>query len=207
MENLFAFLVDNENSNIIAIAAILIGWVIYRLNLWVQRKAILYSVAEELKLHGSWVNSEYSNGDIDPSWHQKGYVVFKLSTVAIDNAIAQGSGLFLNIEVIPHLTGYRQRVIQFNQLIDLSLTYQSNVDLWKKTTNVYVEKRMFELICQIHWYGISNRNKPFAYTYFNKVNTELNKELSSHIIPLIWLLFNINFFPIKKLSKRLSNWL
>ncbi|MFH1535511.1 MAG: hypothetical protein ABIC96_00345 [Patescibacteria group bacterium] len=185
-------------SNEIAVTAIIITWFIYRFGIWSKRISVLNSIQKELELHKDWVNPEYTtNVSYDPSWKDLGYVVFKISTVAIDNAITQGNDVLLNKDLLESLIGYRQRVVQFNQLIDEAINFQSNPELWDKPTKK-LQNRMLELTCQVHWYGIGDSKQPLTHTYLKLTKQNLQKELDSKFIPLIWLITNINFFGIKK---------
>lgn len=191
---------DFYNTNLIALAAIVITWLTYRFGIWSKRNSILSSIQKELELHKGWVGTEYTTKvSYDPSWKQLGYVVFKISTIAIDNAISQGSDVFLNKDLLESLIGYRQRVIQFNQLIDETMEFQSNPELWKNPTKK-LKDRMHDLTCQVHWYGIGDSKQPLTYTYFQLTKYNLQKELDSKIIPIIWLITNVNIFWIKKLK-------
>lgn len=179
---------------------ILAAWIIYRVGVWNERNNILEGIKKEIDLHKSWVGNPYYDGVIpqNSNWHHKNYVVFKLSTVAIDNAIEKGPGIFLNNNLLNQLIGYRQQINQFNQLIDVAMMFQSNSELWKSKPDKSLELRMVEVTEQIHWYGINNSNKPFAYRYFKSVTKELKLERESKVLPIIWLLLNINLFSIKR---------
>jgi hypothetical protein len=200
MENFLKFLQDSRNSNLIAVIAILVGWLIWRLGVWTQRRSVIDSLTKELDLHKGWVGNQYYNGIIPAgsNWHLLSYVVFKLSTEAVDNAIAQGPSLFLNKQLITQLIGYRQRVNQFNQLVDAAMDFQANPDIWKPRPNRALVKRMLDLTCQIHWYGISNSNEPLTYTYFVLVNQELEIEKSTKVLPFLWFLLGINLLGVKR---------
>ncbi len=189
----------SQNSDVLAVISILIAWVIYRLGVWIQRRAVLKSIGDEINLHANWVESEYStNKTFDPAWKSPTYVVFKLSTTAIDYAIQSGPSLFLNDSLITALVGYKQRVNQFNQLIDAAMTYQANLELWVKNPKKRTLDRMHELTCQVHWYGIGDKNEDLTHAHFKYLQSELQKEIDSKIFPLIWLITNVNLFWLKK---------
>lgn len=205
MEN-FINWITTANSNWITILTIFAAWLIFRLGVSLERKSILDGLVKELDLHKNWMGNQYPDQivPIGSSWNQLNYVVFQLSTVAIDNAIARGPHLFLNRQLMTELIGYRQMVNQFNQLIEVQQTFQANIELWDRSqarVNRLVRNRMLDLTGQIHWYGISDSSKLFGYTYFQAVNKELIEENKSKIAPIIWAVTNINLFWFKKLLK------
>lgn len=189
-----------EVTNLIAIIALIVTWIVFRMTAWSKRQSTVKGVASELDLHKHWVGNEYTTAiTFDPTWKFLNYVVFRISTVAIDNAIAQGDEVLLNKKLIERLVGYRQRAIQLNQLIDVAAQFQSNGELWKSNPTSSHKHRMHDLICQMHWYGIGDSKGDSAYKHFKLLEVELLKESNSKFLPLIWFFTGINIFWIKRL--------
>lgn len=199
-DNFFDYLSDQSHQGPLAFFAIVISWLIYRLGVWAERDRVLLSLSKELELHGSWLSSSYEDGKVLAPWKEKSYVVFKLSTVAVDNAIVVGPSLFLNSSLIESLVGYRQRINQFNQLIDSAMTYQANSGLWQKENQGIEDDRMTMLTGLVHWYGIgvNNPERPFGHFYYLQVRKEIESERSSIFLPIVWFLTGFNFFKFKK---------
>src|SRR5205814_1465672 len=78
----------------LALIGVLLVWVVYRASQWSERDGVIRGLEAELNMHQGWVGGAYSEDDRG-SWDAD-YMVYKLSTVAIDNAIARGPGLFIN---------------------------------------------------------------------------------------------------------------
>lgn len=199
-DGFFNYISNQSNQGQLALFAIIASWLIYRLGVWTERNRVLLSLSKELELHAAWLNSSYEDGKVaDPGWNEKSYIVFKLSTVATDHAITVGPNLFLNKNLIESMVGYRQRVSQFNQLIEAAMIYQANYDLWTRGSED-VDLHMMNLTGQIHWYGIgtNNSNRQFGHYYYLKVKHELQQEQSSIFLPILWFLTNLNLFRVKR---------
>jgi len=119
----------DEHAGVIALLALLVAWLVYRVDHWSERRGVIRGLEAELDMHGSWVGNQYCEKDRG-SWPNPDYMVFKLSTVAVDNAIARGPSLFLNRDLSTSLIRYRQVVSHLNQLIDKQMAFQANPDLW-----------------------------------------------------------------------------
>lgn len=194
--------ISKDNFLIALIAAFLVAWTFYRLAKREERSIILESLTKELNLHSYWMNGQYFTSIFsDPSWKDPKYIVFKLSTIAIDNAISKGALIFLNKDLVLDLTVYKQKVSQFNQLVDAAQQFQSNINLWqRKNINKKLLVRMAELTGTIHWYGVGNSSESYsAHNAFMRVHLALEEEKNTKLFWFIWLLFAINLFRIKKL--------
>jgi hypothetical protein len=117
----------------LALIAIAVAWWIYRSQQAAARQGILDAVSAELTLDRSWVGGPYKPGDwpdpADPAgWWARDRLrdmkehspfVNKLSTVAVDAAIAQGPALFINPMLVVALVQYRQRAAQLTSALTM----------------------------------------------------------------------------------------
>src|SRR5207247_10713296 len=91
-------------------------------------------------------------GEMD--WHK---IVFKLSTVATDNAIQVGPSLFINQNLVRALVQYRQRANQLNQLIDDVAAFRAPPELWiPSQSRDELRKQLGILVQMVHMSGIAD---------------------------------------------------
>lgn len=179
----------------------LITWIFYRIGKADERNTVLESFAKEIGIHSQWMSNQYPDHVFtDSNWRNLNYIVFKLSTVAIDNAISKGPSLFLNKDLVTELVIYRQLVNNFNQIIESAQQFQSGSDLWKnKKPPKKLADRMAELTGLIHWYGIGNSmQSSSAHNAFDRINHNLQDERNTRIIGMIWFITSINLFRFKR---------
>jgi hypothetical protein len=106
------------------VVALLAAWIVYRLQRREEREGVLSGLIAELQLQEDWVgHAGYPAGswkDHSPKWWADAAdaLVYKLSTVATDNAIQVGPSLFINRDLVRALVQYRQRANQLNQVVD-----------------------------------------------------------------------------------------
>lgn len=165
---------------ILAILSVLVVWVVYRLDRWNVRRAVLEGLTYELSVHNRWVGEgkEYTK-DMRGQWKEKTYLVHRLGTVAIDDAIVRGPEILVNRQLRINLVVYRQVLTHFNQLIDQAMAFQAAPDLWVAKPSSDIENHMFELLEAVHIAGIGasahGENKA-AHWYFMQVVPELERE-------------------------------
>src|SRR5207249_1688527 len=135
------------------------------------------------KMHEGWVGNAYGE-DSRGSWDAD-YMVYKLSTVAIDNGIARGPGLFLNRDLTVILVRYRQVVGHLNQLIDKATDFQVVAELWRNPRPPDQVKAAQQLVESVHIQGIGDaslQHKPAAHLFFKLVMEQVRLEKDSHIL-------------------------
>ncbi|MFI5399231.1 MAG: hypothetical protein ACHQ9S_27185 [Candidatus Binatia bacterium] len=150
--------------------ALVAGWIVYRLQRDEEREGVLAALVAELQIHEDWVGrggyTQWSDdwwhdmltGEMD--WHR---TVFKLSTVATDNAIQVGPSLFINQSLVRALVQYRQRANQLNQLIDDVAAFRATPELWIPSANQKELRRQLGILVQmVHMSGIADEVK-FPY--------------------------------------------
>ena len=192
---------------LLALVAILVAWWIYRSQQSGERRGVLDGVDAELRLHASWVSAPYQfdcwpSSDTwwakerlsDLSNRQPVPLVNRLSTVAIDAAIAQGPALFINPQLVYALVQYRQRAEQLNQLIDNAMSFQSSTELWKDRPVPELIEHFAFATAWIHWIGIGSLNNPEnrdgAHRHFVIAAIELEREKNAGWLPrLAWFCY------------------
>jgi hypothetical protein len=173
-------------------------WLVYRAGQWNERQGVIRGLEAELDMHGRWVGTQYFEKDRG-HWDAD-YVVFKLSTVATDNAIVRGPGLFLNRDLTVALVSYRQVVGHVNQLIDKATDFQVVAELWRKPRAAEQAAAAQQLVESVHVAGIGNETleqKPAAYVFFKMVMQQLRLEHDSGALALLWAVFGLNFSFVK----------
>lgn len=197
----------DSHAGVITALGILVGaavaWFVYRSSVSGERKGVLDALRKELELHESWVSTSYVRGHPPVGWWETNPlgIVFKLSTVAIDAAIATGPSLFLNRHLVTALAGYRQRVQDFNQLIDRAMAFQaSNSELYRRFPSRRVVARMKHLWGAVHYGGVghgdenlSGEGQGQANYYYRQVIAELRREENHRIRYFIWLVAGLRF--------------
>lgn len=173
--------------------AIVSAWLVYRIGVWNERSNVIKALEVELLFHRNWINRPYPSAEPNPE-----SLVYKLATTAIDNAIERGAGLFLNNQLVGSLVGYRQAINNFNQIADAVQSLKINID----SANLavipdFLTQRKKELVTKLHTEGIGDLNKPAAYSKFELLKEEIQKEKDSKVLPIIWFISNINFFHLK----------
>jgi len=173
-------------------------WLVYRAGQWNERQGVIRGLEAELDMHGRWVGTQYFEKDRG-HWDAD-YVVFKLSTVATDNAIVRGPGLFLNRDLTVALVSYRQVVGHVNQLIDKATDFQVVAELWRKARPAEQVAAAQQLVESVHIAGIGNETleqKPAAYVFFKMVMQQLRLEHQSRALAVLWAVFGLNFSFVK----------
>jgi hypothetical protein len=164
----------------LALIAIVVAWWIYRSQQAGARQGILDAVSAELALHRSWVGDGYQPDEwpdpADPAawWApdrlrkmtQHSPFVNKLSTVAIDSAIAQGPALFINPRLVVALVQYRQRAAQLNQRIDTATAFAAAPELWTARPSPNLVEHFVQLTADIHWGGIGPADRDGAHRLY-----------------------------------------
>jgi hypothetical protein len=167
--------------------ALLAAWIVYRLQRREEREGVLAALSAELALHDLWVggngytawsHSWWSLGSSSgvEDWHK---IVYKLSTVATDNAIQVGPSLFINQGLVATLVQYRQRASQFNQLIDDVAAFRASPQLWLPSKELGSLRTQLEtLVAMVHLSGIADRSVyPYgANAAFHAVDDALRVE-------------------------------
>ena len=192
------------HAGVLALLALLLAWLLYRLDRWSQRSGVLRGLRVELDMHGRWVGNPYSETDRG-SWPDPDYLVFKLVTVATDDAIARGPSLFLNPDLSAALINYRQVIGHFNQLIDKQMAFQANADLFSPQRPQYLVDAAVQMTESIHIQGIGDaslQHPPAAYLFYKQVVDLLDREHDAGMLAAIWFLTGRNLFPLKDLSLR-----
>jgi hypothetical protein len=130
--------------------------------------------------------------------------VFKLSTVAVDTAIAAGPSLFLNRQLLTALVSYRQTVSHLNQLIGRAEALQANAEMWRRFPNRRLTTRMKELLDKVHYVGIghsgegrSDEGHEAAHWDFEQVDRELRREESLRVRAAIWYISGFRM-PVRR---------
>lgn len=192
------FLSQLTTSEKLALLGVLVAWLVYRFDRWSERRGVLTALENELELHRIWVGNAYGVSKRG-SWTNPAEMVFKLATVAVDNAIVRGPSLFLNRDLGARLVGYRQVASHMNQLIDQAIAVQSNAEVWVAHPHPELLARLLGMIEAIHLQGIGDLNPPFAaHWHFQRVVTEMNREKRSKVLPFIWAVTGVNLFFLKR---------
>lgn len=192
MRPAFAWIGSNTGL-LLAILGIVVAWWIYRSQQSAARRGVLDGLTAELSLHASWVGHSYRFEEwpsADTWWSKEELaklapvpLVNRLSTVAIDAAIAQGPSLFINPQLVFALVQYRQRAEQLNQLIDNATGVQQSPDLWLKTPNSELMEHFAQVTAWIHWIGIGTLNdrinRDGAHRHFVAAALQLERERSA----------------------------
>ncbi len=188
---------------VIALVGVVIAWWVYRSDRWNTRDAILRSLGAELTLHSAWVGTEYP-GTKRGSWTDPSYLVHRLGTVALDEAIVRGPGILFNPQLLPNLVVYRQVLTHFNQLIDQAMAFQATPELWQPHPPKYVVDHMLELIEAVHIAGIGDSSKQKAAHWFYKQAVEaLGTEMDDRAVSIAWAITGVNF----SFAKDQNSWL
>jgi hypothetical protein len=171
---------------IVAFAAIVVAWLIYRRQQSDERQGLLRAIEAELQLHGSWVGNPYQWGCWPPSnvwWSREQLLkrrqpglVYKLSTVAVNAGIERGPALFINPSLVVTLVQYRQRASQLNQLVDLATDLLAAPDMWKRRPSKDMWERYALATADVHWTGIGTAVSDGAHKHFVQATTELRRE-------------------------------
>lgn len=174
-------------------------WLVYRAGQWTERQSVIHGLEAELRLHKRAVGTAYTKEDRG-SWDPD-YMVFKLSTVAIDNAITRGPGLFLNPNLTVLLVSYRQVIGNLNQSIDKATDFQVVAELWRNPAPADQVAAAKQLVDSVHIVGIGDneglQQKPAAHAFFNMVNAQIRLEQSSRTLAVLWVVFGLNFTFVK----------
>lgn len=182
----------------LALLGAVIVWLVYRADRWTTRRAVLDGVRRELTLHSAWVGTAYP-GAMHGSWTDPSYLVYKLGTVAIDDAIVRGSSVLLNRELISSLVVYRQVVEHFNQLVDQAMAFQARPELWQQHPPQQLVDHMLTLIEAVHIVGIGDLTaQKSAHWHLKVTENEFNREWDSKVLPLIWAVTGINLLFLKR---------
>jgi len=189
---------------LLALIAIAVAWWIYRSQQASARQGVLDAVSAELALHRSWVGTGYEPGawpdPQDPAgwWarqrlrEMKEHTPFvnKLSTVAVDAAIAQGPALFINPTLVVALVQYRQRAAQLNQRIDNAMAFAASTELWTARPSPQLVEHFVQLTADIHWGGIGPADRDGAHRLYCAAVHELEHERNvSRVDWLAWFCF------------------
>jgi hypothetical protein len=183
----------------LALFAVLVAWIVYRAGQWNERQGVIRGLEAELKMHGQWVGKPYGEKDRG-SWDPD-YMVFKLSTVATDNAIARGPGLFLNSNLTVILVSYRQVVAHLNQIIDKTTDFQVVAELWRDPRPADQVTAAKQLVDSVHIQGIGDdsglQQKPAAHFFFKQVLEQLRLENDSRALRVMWAITGLNLFVLR----------
>jgi hypothetical protein len=181
----------------IALLGVVIAWIVYRSERWSTRDAILRSLRAEQTLHGAWVGTAYP-GTKHGSWMDPSYLVHRLGTVALDEAIVRGPGIMFNPQLLPSLVLYRQVLTHFNQLIDQAMAFQATPELWQATPPKHLVDHMLELIEAVHIVGIGDSDQQKAAHFFYKQAVEaLEVEAADQVLAVAWAVTGFNLAFIK----------
>ena len=191
----------DQHAGVIALLALVVAWLVYRIDRWATRGGVIRGLAAELAMHGGWVSNQYGENSRG-SWPAS-HVVYKLSTVAIDDAIIRGPSLFLNRDLDVTLVRYRQVVSHLNQLIESHMAFLANPGLYSAHPPAELVARAIRLVEVVHieGIGVASAEHPAAYVFYSQVTFQLSRERDSKVLPLIWLVTGINLFALKRLGK------
>jgi hypothetical protein len=195
----------DQHAGVLALVGLLVAWLIYRFDRWSIRRGVLHGLEAELRVHGQWVGNAYGEGDRG-RWPNPDYMVFKLVTVATDDAIARGPGLFLNRDLPIALVNYRQVVGHVNQLIDKQMDFQSNPELYGPNPPARLVAAAVQMTESIHIQGIGDatlQHRPAAFLFYAQVMDRLSREGDSKVLPLIWLATGLNLWFLKRVGWRI----
>jgi hypothetical protein len=195
----------NDNAGVVAAVGVLLVWIVYRRAARDQRSGVLAALRTELELHRLWVGTAYVRG-VTPAWWDRHYdrIVFKLSTVAVDTAIAIGPSLFLNRQLLTALVNYRQTVSHLNQLIGRAEALQASAEMWRRFPNPRLIARTKELLGKVHYAGIGHSDEgrqdeghEAAHWDFVRVDRELRREESLRLYSAVWSISGLRI-PLRK---------
>jgi hypothetical protein len=176
---------------VVALAA---AWVIYRLQKREERNGVLAALDAELSLYEAWVGGDgykpgmWARGYSERWWGgPKGAidkVVYKISTVATDSAIALGPSLFMNRALVRALVNYRQRAQQLNQLIDDMSAFRTDQaalylpadDHAAIAARDALRAQLDGLAGMVHEGGIGSENTDGANRHYRAVRDALRRE-------------------------------
>ena len=161
----------DQHAGVFALLALVVAWLVYRIDRWSERRGVIRGLEAELDMHGAWVGNQY-NESHRGTWPDPDYLVFKLVTVALDNAIARGPSLFLNRDLSITLVRYSQVVGHFNQLIDRLMAFQATPELWSPHPPAHMVAYAVGLIKSIHIGGIGDASMwqpASAYVFYMQV--------------------------------------
>lgn len=166
------------------VGALLIAWFVYRLQRSEERRGVLSALVAELQLQEDWVGrggygSWSEDWWDDPAGGPRTWtnVVFKLSTVATDNAIQAGPALFVREDLVRTLVRYRQRAHQLNQLIDDMAAFRAAPDLWVESDRQEELRRHLSVLARmVHEGGIGNHTGDGANRHYLGLREALRAE-------------------------------
>ena len=175
----------------LALGSVVVVWTVYRMERWNTRGAVIEGLRYELAMHKLWVGTAYPPQG--QSWSDESYLVHRLGTVATDDAIVRGPGVFLNPQVGIKLVVYRQTVTHVNQLIDQAMAFQATPALWQQNPPNHVRAHMLQLIEAVHVAGIGDdvQNKA-AHWHFGQLEAELLREMNLRALPAVWAVTGVN---------------
>lgn len=181
----------------VALLGAIVVWLVYRADRWSQRRGLLVGVVNEVSLHKPWIGNAYP-ANLRGSFKDPTHMVYKVGTVAIDDAIVRGASLLLNRQLFDSLVVYRQVVGNFNQLIDQAMSFQANPELWTANPPQGMVDHMLELIEGVHLLGIGDlTNKASHWMLVKQVEPALDDELASQVVPVIWAVTGVNLFFLR----------
>ena len=194
----------DQHAGVLGFAALLVAWLLYRLDRSTQRSGVLRGLEVELEMHGRWVSNPYNESDRG-SWPDPDYLVFKLVTVATDDAIARGPSLFLSRDLSAALINYRQVIGHLNQLIDKQMDFQANPELYDPHRPQYLVDAAVQMTESIHIQGIGDaslQHPPAAYLFYEQLMDRLGRERDAPKLAAVWCVTGLNLLPLKDLSRR-----
>jgi hypothetical protein len=194
------------NLGILALLGVLVVWAVYRLERWNVRRAVLEGLTYELSVHNRWVGEgKECAKDMTGNWKEKTYLVHRLGTLAIDDAIVRGPEILLNRQLRINLVVYRQVLTHFNQLIDQAMAFQAIPELWVAKPSPDIEKHMLQLIEAVHIAGIgasAEEENRAAHWFFMQVVPELEREAKLGAWARIW---GVTGFDLRFLGRWLES--
>jgi len=177
------------------------AWIGYRAGRWSERRGVLAELDAELLMHANLVGTPY--GELDRgTWSDPDYVVYKLSTVAVDNAIVRGPALFLNKDLGPALVRYRQVISQLNQMIDRITNLQVAAVTGSKPRPPDQVKAAIQLLESVHLQGIGDHGtskQAGAHVFHNFAQDELRREQDSIAVSAVWAVSGLNLSSLNVL--------
>jgi hypothetical protein len=184
-------------TRIVAIGVVTAWW-IYRLGQSSQRAGVIQALRKELGMHSNWFATEHPN-EVVPNgqgWERLTYGIYRLSTVAVDNAITQGPGLFLSQELTTLLVGYRQMVHHFNQLNETASSLQ--IEVASGRPSEYLIQRFLTQTQKVHWLGIGDRFSHSAHYYFYETVQELMVETRAPFSWCVWFVAGLRIYAVER---------
>lgn len=189
---------------LLALVGIVGAWVTYRAQQDSAHRGVLDALDEETRLHAFWLLNEYKVGVWpENAWwtrenlaaaieknEQPVLTVNRLATVAVDNAIAQGPALFINPGLVLALSHYRQRLEQFNTLVDNAMALQQSPDLWRTPLDPRLLQHFAYATAWIHWVGIGDQARGGAHSLFVIARGEFESEQRTTVSEwFMWFVF------------------